>query len=84
MTPLRGRCPHCFRRALNAINHSDSDRARSGDIGICRGCGGLMLFDFNYRCNVCRKPTPTEIAAILDNADYQDVRARLEQRKLAA
>jgi hypothetical protein len=43
-----------------------------------------MLFDFNYRCNVCRKPTPTEIAAILDNADYQDVRARLEQRKLAA
>jgi hypothetical protein len=83
MTKLRGHCPHCFKRAATAINRLGEDRARTGDIGICRGCGGLILFDFNYSNNVCRKPTREQTVEILTNDAYRALHALMTQERVA-
>src|SRR5205823_135015 len=67
-------CPHCAR--LNDLHSgAPGTEPKPGDVGICWGCGGLLVFTEDG----CRKPTPEERKEF--NADPDIRRARAAMRE---
>jgi hypothetical protein len=73
LTVLTGSCPYCFRNVVAAIHRGDEEPL-SGDYGICRGCGGTLVFDFRRRRNILRRPLAREWAAMHRNPHLQALR----------
>jgi hypothetical protein len=81
VTAISGNCPYCFRNATSAI-HKGDEEPLTGDLGICKGCGGTVVFDFTKR-NVLRRPKVTEWDKINQNQEYRTLRSFYVQQRVA-
>jgi len=64
------RCPYCGHTLDCASSEQGGDKPEPGDVSICLGCAGLLVFGDDGRT---RKPTGSETFAILMSADWPTV-----------